>query len=543
VKATLIALLIVLVGSSCSNKKPAHSEGAGASAASGGTSGRGASGGAGGTAGKATGGGGNTAPPTSSHSVLERNNCPSRDGHFVEPTLTKTMAAKLAMDADFQASFTGKMYASPLYLENGPAGKGIFIAVTTNNDVLALDESSGKTVWTRSIGQAASATGAGCGNVSPLGILSTPVIDASSRTIYVAGAVGSNAIERHEVHALSADDGKERSGFPIDVASIAAKGTVAFQARTQNQRSALALVGHTLYVPYGGHFGDCGDYRAWVFGIDVSDPSKRGGWVGLGRGEGIWAAGGTASDGNGVFAITGNNTALTANHADTDSEEVVRITGLGELERNDANIFYPARWRTMDDADADFGASSPVYIEVPGATPSKIVVAIAKDGHLYLLDAANLGGMGGQKADFTVSNGSMTLLTVPAAYTTAKGVHVVFSVRSGSANCPAGQPNGHVMMSVLIPKGAPPAPSIAWCAAASGADTAPMVTTTDGNSDALVWYMNDGKLKAVDGDTGAVVFDGGSDSCSGVRQWTAPIAVKGRIVVGGDGHLCSWSAP
>jgi hypothetical protein len=29
--------------------------------------------------------------------------------------------------------------------------------------------------------------------------------------------------------------------------------------------------------------------------------------------------------------------------------------------------------------------------------------------------------------------------------------------------------------------------------------------------------------------------------CSGIRQWTTPIAVNGHIVVGGDGHLCSWS--
>jgi len=26
-----------------------------------------------------------------------------------------------------------------------------------------------------------------------------------------------------------------------------------------------------------------------------------------------------------------------------------------------------------------------------------------------------------------------------------------------------------------------------------------------------------------------------------VRQWTSPIAVKGRIVTSADGHLCSWS--
>jgi len=38
------------------------------------------------------------------------------------------------------------------------------------------------------------------------------------------------------------------------------------------------------------------------------------------------------------------------------------------------------------------------------------------------------------------------------------------------------------------------------------------------------------------------VFEGGSGSCSGVQRWTSPIAVKGRIVVGANGTLCSWKS-
>jgi len=38
-----------------------------------------------------------------------------------------------------------------------------------------------------------------------------------------------------------------------------------------------------------------------------------------------------------------------------------------------------------------------------------------------------------------------------------------------------------------------------------------------------------------------VIYPGAPGVCPGVRQWTSPIAVKGRIVVGADGHLCSWS--
>ena len=53
-------------------------------------------------------------------------------------------------------------------------------------------------------------------------------------------------------------------------------------------------------------------------------------------------------------------------------------------------------------------------------------------------------------------------------------------------------------------------------------------------------FVSGGKLMGLDGDTGAVIYSG-TDTCQGVRQWTSAIAVKGRIVVGGDGKLCSWS--
>jgi hypothetical protein len=59
----------------------------------------------------------------------------------------------------------------------------------------------------------------------------------------------------------------------------------------------------------------------------------------------------------------------------------------------------------------------------------------------------------------------------------------------------------------------------------------PVATTTDGKSEALVWFMNGTKLNAVDGETGQVVFNGGAGDCPGVIKWTSPIVVKGRVVV------------
>jgi outer membrane protein assembly factor BamB len=469
--------------------------------------------------------------------VLERNKHASRDGHFVQPMLSKANAAKLATDADFKASFTGNMWASPLYLENGPGGKGAFFAVTTSNDVFALDEAKGNTVWTYHLGDSPMANGVSCGNIHPLGILSTPVIDADARTIFVAGALGTNAIARHEIHAISIDDGKVRPNWPLDVSTLK-YDQLQFNPPAQNQRSALSLVNGVVYVAYGGHVGDCGDYHGWVVGVDSKDPSKHGTWATLGRGEAIWAAGGMASDGKDIFAVTGNSTTGVSSRTSSDSEEVVRLNGMAAFDRKDADLFYPGTWRQMDSTDADFGASSPLFLRIPGATPESYVLAIAKDGHMYLLDSAKLGGMGGQVVDFSVSSGNMSIRTVPAAYATSDGVNVVFSTVTG-AKCPGGT-SGAAIMSVHIAAGAPPKPEVTWCTSFGGGETAPIVTTTDGKSEPIVWFMDQGKLRALDAETGKALWTS-SDSCSGVRKWTSPIAVKGRIVVGGDNHLCSWS--
>jgi hypothetical protein len=468
-----------------------------------------------------------------SQSVLERNKNPSRDGHFLQPTLTRAAAATMVPTPGFSATFTGTTYASPLYMENGPGGKGAFFIATTGNDVYALDETTGAVVWTHNVGSSPQQSGAGCGNIKPIGIESTPVIDAASRTIYIGAAIGTDSIARHEVHALSVDDGTERTGWPVDVSTVPASGGTTFMPQPANQRSALSLVGGTVYVGYGGHIGDCGPYHGWVVGINAANPAMRGGWATGGQGEGIWAAGGMASDGNGVFAATGNRTGG-GSSTHQDSEEVVRVTGLGSR----ADAYYPARWSSMDGNDADMASVNPVYVELAGSTPSRMVLQLSKDGHLYILDAGNLGGMDGHKVDFTVAATGMSIHTVPAAYRTSQGLTFVFSTTAGANMCPGGI-SGRAVVAVRIAPGNPPVPSIVWCAAMATTTTGPIATTTDGTSNAIVWFTSGGVLKGVDGDSGAELVSNGN--CPSIERWTSPIAVKGRIVAGGDGHLCSWS--
>ena len=485
--------------------------------------------------------------------MLERNNHPSRDGQFVQPALTKSAAAKMAQDSTFNAAYTGAVLGSPLYFSSGPGGKGIFIAVTSGNDVYALDEATGATVWTKNLGMPAAKSGAsgGCDGIDPLGVISTPIIDGHTGTLYVAGALGdANGITSHSVWALSLQDGSIKSGYPVDVSKA-----LGFDPTTHNQRGALSMVGSIVYVPYGGHTGDCVvDMHGRVVAVDTStNPPTVKGWQSAGQGEAIWAPAGMASAGDGVFAVTGNRFTSTGDH--TDNEELAHVRGMGTLDKSSGSkdFFFPSDWKTKDQRDFDLGAVNPVIVSLPGSTGPAVIIT-SKDGNGFILDTADLGK--GPLATFDVTMQGMNVRSVPTVYVSGSTVYYAIAVDSAWANCPGGTANGSVLMGFAISPSLPLKPSVAWCATYGlvpkgtdevtfwGGPGAPGLTstTTDGSNNALVWYMDGGnQLVAVDGATGATVFRDTAAACGTVRKWTSPIAVKGRIVVAADGKLCSWS--
>jgi hypothetical protein len=499
---------------------------------------------------------------TGSNSVLQRGNDLMRRETFLQPTLTKTVAATMTMDNTFTAAakFNGGMAASVLYFEDGPpgagcpaaasgckattraAGNGIFLAATSGNTVYALDETSGAIVWSKAL--------VGTGGD---GIRGTPVVDPVTRALYVVSCGGGS----HYVHALSTDDGTERTGWPVKLtmANLTINGT-AFNSVDQNQHGALMFLSGIVYVPFGGHIGDGGNYRGWVVAIQASDPTKVGGWVTAGTSEGIWAHGGSmASDGTNIYVVTSNGHASDHTKPTTDSEEVVKFTGMGAFTRNPQNVYYPTNWQYMDSSDKDFGSSSPAYVPLPaGSTPSALIVAPAKPGAVYFLDANNLSSgkypqAGGELQEITVaSTTTESVYAAPTIYSSASGLHAAIDVGI-AAVCPAGGPQGDKMIvSMLIQPGKTPFAKTVWCSSASGnGGTAynqpPISTTTDANGgNAIVWYTNGGGLMGVDGDTGETVVKAAGE-CTSMEKMMWPIVVKGRIIVGADGHLCAWSHP
>src|SRR5215813_12692288 len=175
--------------------------------------------------------------------VTQEHNHLSRDGLYIDSAFTAANASNLARDLNFNGTISGNVYAQPLYIEGGPNGPMI-IAVTESNNVYALDANDGSIIWQRNLGPAVT-SGLPCGNINPLGISGTPVVDLASRALFVDAMIDGNP-KKHFVYSLNVDTGASNSGWPVNLsATVSFNGTV-FTSSVQNERGALAIVNGVL---------------------------------------------------------------------------------------------------------------------------------------------------------------------------------------------------------------------------------------------------------------------------------------------------------
>jgi hypothetical protein len=317
-----------------------------------------------------------------------------------------------------------------------------------------------------------------------------------------------------------------KAGWPVDLNARVTN----FTTRVQNQRGALALVGGRVLIPYGGHIGDCGDYRGWIVSIAAGDPTQLSTFVTRALGGGIWAPSGVVSDGTSIYFATGNTMGAVNDPTSHpamygDGETVFKLPPSLAKTGATTEYFVPTNWIALDDTDADIGGSSPLIVDVPGATPSKLIVQLGKDRKAYLINRDTMGGESAPLAAPVVATGA--IINAPVSYRTAMGTYVVF--RGGGSGCPSGTGS---MTAIRITAAAPPTAAVAWCAGAAS-NKSPAVSMVDANgTDTLVWIMgNDNRLRAYDGDTGAVVFNGGGagDVMTASSPFVTPIVANGRI--------------
>lgn len=465
--------------------------------------------------------------------VTQFHNNPTRDGLHIDSAITPEAAANLTRDLNFNGAIIGPVYAQPLYIDNGPGGRPTVVAVTESNNVYALDADDGSIIWQRNLGAPLLPNNLPCPSlIGTVGITGTPIVDLASRALFLNAMTtpDGGATKKHLIFSLNLDTGDTNSGWPVDVEATASYNGMPFTAAIQLQRPALGIVGNILYVPYGSFADQC-DYRGWLVGVPISNPASVTAWATGIRGGALWAVGGVASDGTNPFVTTGN-TFQAANWSG--GEAVIRFDP-GPIFTNDSSDYWvPTNWQSLDTGDRDLGGSGPIIVDVPGATPSSLVVALGKDGNAYLIDRGNLGGVAPPVASLHVS--SSFIINAAASYRTKQGTYVAY--RANASNLAA----------FRISPGNPPTMTSVWTVSQSGVGS-PFATSTDGTDNVIVWAIGssgDQRLHGYDGDTGNVIFAGGgpNDTMAGTHSYsTTGIVARGRIYVAGDNRVYKFNAP
>jgi polyvinyl alcohol dehydrogenase (cytochrome) len=172
----------------------------------------------------------------------------------------------------------GRVYGEPLLLNN------IVYVATQRNTVYALDAGNGAAIWSLPLAQPpynlpavpkanvthAAGVGSGNGNIDPMGIIGTPVIDpamGSAGTLFAVAETWDGSTESTIQHALVAVDLAGHTATSPAPANIDPYG-VGFDSGStralEQERGALSLAGGKVVVPYGGLSGDPGNYHGFA---------------------------------------------------------------------------------------------------------------------------------------------------------------------------------------------------------------------------------------------------------------------------------------
>jgi len=478
-------------------------------------------------------------PADAQVNVTQFHNHSSRDGLYIDSAFTPSAAANLTRDLTFDGTIEGSVFAQPLYIEGGPNGPMV-IAVTESNNVYALDAVDGSIIWWRNVGPPVPLADLECPpKFDPMGITGTPVVDLASRALFLDAMTtpdGGNT-KQHLILSLNVDTGDINPGWPVDVEATATYNGITFTAAFQQQRPALAIVGNILYVGYGS-MQDCEFYHGWLVGVPINNPASVTAWAAATtpntHGGAIWGVGGIASDGNNPFVTTANtfDTGGTWNGG----EAVIRFQPGPIFSGDPSDYWAPTNWFDLDNGNADLGGSGALLVDVPGATPSNLVVALGKDGNAYLVDRSNLGGIITPVASAEVS--IVGIIQAAATYRTNQGTYVAFRGSEFS------------LSTFRITATSPPAINSSWSVPGNACGS-PFVTSTDGTNNTIVWVIGtdpggDDRLHGFDGNTGDVVYAGGgaNEQMAGTHSYsTTGIVARGRIYVAGDDKVYAFKLP
>jgi hypothetical protein len=363
------------------------------------------------------------------HNDLARDGANTQEYALTPGNVNTSSFGKLA-----SCAVDGAIYAQPLWVANvtlSGVTHNVLLVATQHDSLFAFDGDSNSCtlLWSISLIDVAhggssgetsvpsKSLGAGFVLIQPeVGVSGTPVIDASSRILYVVSksinAARTTFYQR--LHAIDITTGKEKPGSPVIItATYPGTGdggtTVAFNTKQEAQRSGLALVNGTVYIAWGSN-EDISPWYGWIMGYNETTLTQTAAFNSAPNAQksGIWMSGGApAVDAlNQLYVLTGNGNFNAGNSTAPNNDY-----GDSLLQLNPAlqvtQYFTPSDELADDQSDRDFGSGgAAVLADLPaGNTVTHALVCGGKDGTLYVLNRDLLGGFGDSAAEQTIALG------------------------------------------------------------------------------------------------------------------------------------------
>jgi hypothetical protein len=352
--------------------------------------------------------------------VTTYHNDNGRTGQNLQETILTTSNVNATKFGKlFSQPLDGFTYAQPLYVSNvvipNNTTHNVVYVATMNDSVYAFDAdnnagSNSQPLWKVNFTNPAQgvttvpASDLHCVDpvTTQVGIMSTPVIDTMTDTLYVVARTLESGTYYHRLHALDITTGEEKVGGPVAIEATASgkgagsiDGKITFSPLLQNQRSALLLRNGLIYIAWGS-LCDYGQYRGWIMTYNATTLAKTAAWVTTPNGSkgGVWQAGNglAAGDYNDVFVSVGNGT-YDVNTGGTDYGQSVLRLGRpagGTLPVKD--YFTPYNVAAYNNSDLDVGSSGLMLLpdQITGPHPHLLVQG-DKKGNLYLINRNNMG--------------------------------------------------------------------------------------------------------------------------------------------------------
>jgi PQQ enzyme repeat len=331
-------------------------------------------------------------------SVLTQHNDNSRTGaNLNEVSLNTTNVSVSTFGKLFGMPVDGFVFAQPLYVPNlnlpGSGTHNVLFVATAHDSVYAFDADTGAQLWQKSLGTSVPKSVFGF----EVGIISTPVIDLSTNTLYVVAKTYENSVQIYRLHALDIlNQGAEKLGGPIQIVAQYpgsavpndGAGHVLFVAAPQNQRSSLTLVNGAVYMAFAGD-SDQPPYHGWLLAYSAANLQQLATYNDTPNGGegGIWMSGQglVADSNNNIYLDTGNSVQATENSAGDYGDSFVKLSLSGST-LSVLDFFRPYNYDLLNRLDEEVGSGGPVAI--PGTA---YIVGGGKQGLLYLVNTNDMG--------------------------------------------------------------------------------------------------------------------------------------------------------